>query len=150
MRAEGWRVMNIGPLTQALIKRFLQRLAATLYYHRNKERFVGVVYYLPQSSYDPAFDVQMFNRMLEFTPEVVATNRNTKDLSKQFTFWSSYSENPGLFQAVVGFSPQLIYGLFAFTPAAISSLNNLRLSSGQLELPSQPNTIHLMTRLPAD
>lgn len=58
MRAEGWRVMNIGPLTQALIKRFLQRLAATLYYHRNKERFVGVVYYLPQSSYDPAFDVQ--------------------------------------------------------------------------------------------
>lgn len=145
MRARGWGALYLGPLTRALIERFLYRLTTALYYHRNGERFIRVVHYLRQSSYNPKFDIKSFWEFLKFAPELVVTERNTEDLSDQFMFRCNYAPDPCILFAVVAFNPQQIFTLCAFSPKAIAGLNALRRSSGQLELPSSPNSIHNLT-----
>lgn len=39
MRAKDWSVIDLGPFTQSLVERFLQRLTAALYYHRNNSSY---------------------------------------------------------------------------------------------------------------
>ncbi len=142
MRSSGWSVLNIGPLTDALIERFLQRLATALYYYRNKKRFIGVVHYIRQNSYMSGFDTDKFWKVLGHAPEIVPTERNTKDLSDQFTFRCNYSPDVGVLLAVVTFSPQLIFTICAFESRAIDGLNELRRSEVLPELPSDVGKIY--------
>jgi hypothetical protein len=113
MRARGWGTLNMGPLTQAMIQRFMIKLGKALYYRHNNQVFDGVMYthHIDRFSRDttPEFIAEIL-RMAPVSPEIA---RNRTQLHDQFIYRCNYSPEHQVLYAVVQFGDQFIFQLIA-------------------------------------
>lgn len=112
-RAQGWGVINLGPLSRAIMNRFMVKLAKALYYRHNNHIFDGVLYvhHIDRMSEDTT--PEYFESILSKAPVMPEIERNRKSLSSQFNYRFNHSPEHGVLYAVVQFSEQYIFQLIA-------------------------------------
>ena len=112
-RARGWGLAYMGPLTQAMIRRFMIKLGKALYYRHNNHVFDGAMYvhHIDRLSRDttPAFIAEIL-RMAPASPKIV---RNGKPLLDQFIYRFNHSPEHRVMYAVVQFGDQFIFQIIA-------------------------------------
>lgn len=112
-RYDGWGLANLGPLTQAMILRFMIKLGKALYYRHNNHIFDGVIYvhHIDRMSRDTTPEyMQSVLSMAPGTPEI---ERNRNSLFEQFIYRFNHSPEHGVMYAVVQFGDQFIFQLIA-------------------------------------
>jgi 5-methylcytosine-specific restriction endonuclease McrA len=113
MRHAGWRSINIGPLTQDAIRRFMIKLAKALYYLHNGSLLDGVIYASHFNSLMKAHTPQLIEILLRIAPLAPEIRRGTQELTDQFIYRFNHSAEHGIMYAVVQFNPQMIFQLMA-------------------------------------
>jgi hypothetical protein len=131
LRHAGWGLAHIGPLTNAMIARFMIKLAKALYYKHNSEIFDGVldIHHIDITARDTTPEYIQSN--LVMTPALAEIKRNEKSLSEQFLYRFNNSQEHGVMYAVVQFGDQFIFQLIALNRRAEKGLIELQ---GGLEL----------------
>ena len=113
MRRAGYGAINLGPLTHAMIDRFLVKLGKALYYRYTGVIFDGIILANHTSSYDARDDSAAIDMALRFAPLRANPVRANKSLDDQFIYRFNASSELGVVNAVVRFSDQLIFHIFA-------------------------------------
>jgi hypothetical protein len=114
-RREGWGIIHLGPLTQAMMTRFMIKLAKALYYRHNEHIFDGVVYTHHIDRMSGNTTPEYFQSILRMAPVVPEIERNRKSLASQFNYRFNHSPEHRVLYAVVQFSEQYIFQLIAMS-----------------------------------
>lgn len=112
-RRQGWGLINLGPLTKAILTRFMIKLTKALYFRHNEHIFDGVayIYHINKLSADTTPDY--INSILKMAPETPKIERNKKTLIDQFIYQFNHSPEHRVMYAVVQFGEQFIFQLVA-------------------------------------
>jgi hypothetical protein len=130
MRREGWGAAHMGPLTQAVLDRFMIRLSKALYYHHNKTIFEGVVYTRHISLLDRDATPEFFAHILSGAPTVADTKRGNRQLKDQFIYRFYNDPGLGVLYAVVQFSEQFVFQLIVLSWKMTQHLEELAALQG--------------------
>ncbi len=103
----------MGPLTQAMISRFMIKLAKSLYYRHNEHIFDGVLYVHHINRMSKDTTPEYINSILHMAPALPQIERNRKPLADQFIYRFNHSPEHGVMYAVVQFGEQFIFQLIA-------------------------------------
>jgi hypothetical protein len=95
MRSEGWGSIHFGPLTEALIKRFMVRLSKALYYRHNAKIFDGVIYSRHISLLQRDNTPEYIENILSGAPAVSDPRRGNKQLIDQFIYRFNHNAEHG-------------------------------------------------------
>jgi hypothetical protein len=112
-RRQGWGLINLGPLTRAMMTRFMIKLAKALCYRHNNHIFDGVVYVHHIDRFSPNTTPEYFKTILSKAPALPEIERNRKSLTSQFNYRFNHSPEHRVLYAVVQFSEQYIFQLIA-------------------------------------
>ncbi|HEU0082274.1 MAG TPA: hypothetical protein VFQ87_05325 [Bradyrhizobium sp.] len=112
-RQEGWGMANIGPLTQAMISRFMIKLSKSLYYRHNNHVFDGVLYVNHINLIARNTTPEYLNGILKIAPRSPEIERNRRSLADQFIYPFNHSPEHRAMYAVVQFGEQFIFQLIA-------------------------------------
>jgi len=115
-RSRGWGLANMGPLTQAAIRRFMIKLAKALYYRHNNHVFDGVIYVRHVDRFSKDTTPEFIGEMLRMAPGSPKIARNGKPLFDQFIYRFNHSPQHRVMYAVVQFGDQFIFQLIAIGP----------------------------------
>jgi hypothetical protein len=114
-RRRGWGAIVLGPLTEAVIQRFMIKLSKALYFKHNQHAFDGVLYTHQvdklRADTTPEYLAEIY-RMAPGLPEV---NRNSKSLFDQFIYRFNHSPEHRVMYAVVEFGVQWVFQLIAIS-----------------------------------
>ena len=112
-RRQGWGLINLGTLTQAMITRFMIKLSKALYYRHNNHIFDGVLYihHINRMSIDTT--PEYITSILSMAPELPVIERNRQSLIDQFIYRFNHSPEHRVMYAVVQFGEQFIFQLIA-------------------------------------
>jgi hypothetical protein len=112
-RQRGWGALNIGPLTHAVIERFMIKLSKALYYRHNEKIFDGVLYihHINRLSMDTT--PEYLKSIYHMAPALPEIKRNGKSLFDQFVYRFNHSPEHKVMYAVVQFGQQWIFQLIA-------------------------------------
>lgn len=113
MRHKGWGMLSTGPLTEALVNRFIIKIGKSLFYRYNHQIFDGVIYLRHITFTDRDATPQEFSRIVEKAPLVSDARRNGKSLRDQFIYRFNYSPEHRVLYAVVQFSEQFVFQIIA-------------------------------------
>lgn len=106
---------NLGPLTQAMISRFMIELSKALYYRHNKRVFDGELYVHHINRLSRDTTPEYINGVLSMAPALPEIERNRKSLFDQFIYRFNHSPEHGVMHAVVQFGDQFIFQLIAIS-----------------------------------
>jgi hypothetical protein len=112
-RQEGWGMANMGPLTHAIISRFMIKLSKALYYRHNHHIFDGVLYVNHINLLSRDTTPEYINSILKMAPALPEIERNRKSLVDQFIYRFNHSPEHRVMYAVVQFGEQFIFQLIA-------------------------------------
>jgi hypothetical protein len=126
LRHAGWGLASIGPLTKAMIARFMIKLAKALYYKHNGDIFDGVLYihHIDIAARDTT--PEYIRSILVMAPALAEIKRNQKLLSDQFLYRFNNSQEHGVMYAVVQFGDQFIFQVIALNRRAEKGLIELQ------------------------
>ena len=124
-RREGWGMANLGPLTQAMISRFMIKLSKALYYRHNHHIFDGVLYVNHINRLSRDTTPEYINSILKMAPALPEIERNRKSLFDQFIYRFNHSPEHRVMYAVVQFGEQFIFQLIAIGPEMDAKLVEL-------------------------
>jgi hypothetical protein len=113
MHRDGVGTLNIGPLSRAVIERFLIKLGKALYYLHTSEILDGVMYVVHISEQEAEMDDGPLDAALKFAPWLATPTRTKRSLADQFLYRWGRTAELGAFQAVVRFSSQLMFRIVA-------------------------------------
>lgn len=115
-RQRGWGALHIGPMTHAVIERFMIKLSKALYYKHNGKIFDGVLYihHINRLSVDTT--PEYLKSIYQMAPALPEIKRNSKSLFDQFVYRFNHSPEHGVMYAVVQFGQQWIFQLIAVSP----------------------------------
>ena len=135
MRYDGWGVVNIGPLTEKAIERFMVKLGMALYYKHNGALFDGVIYadHVNFLAIDKPSDV--LNKMLRMAPHLSTPQRANTLLIDRFIYRFQHSPEQGLMYAIVQFNEQFIFQLIVIDHKMADELEAMSRRDGS-DLPS--------------
>lgn len=131
MRRAGYGTLTLGPLTNAVVERFMVKLGKALFYRHTRQIFDGVIYAMHISSLEEGCTPEFMEDILHLAPAVALTERNRKSLADQFIYRFNHSPQVGAVYAVVQFSEQ-----FTFQIISVSAEMDDRLRA-ERELSSQ-------------
>jgi hypothetical protein len=114
-RREGWGIIYLGPLSKAIMTRFMIKLAKALYYRHNNHVFDGVLYVHHINRMSEKTTPEYFESILSKAPALSETERNRKSLASQFSYRFNHSPEHRVLYAVVQFSEQYIFQLIAIS-----------------------------------
>jgi hypothetical protein len=126
LRHAGWGMANIGPLTQAMLDRFMIKLAKALYYKHNSDILDGVLYIYNIDIARRDAGHESLQRMLLMAPELADVKRNQRSLSEQFIYRFNNSREHGVMHTMVQFGDQFIFQILAMSRIAEQKLIELR------------------------
>jgi hypothetical protein len=106
-RQQGWRLINVGPRTEALTTRFMIKLSKALYYKHNNHVFDGVLYVFQIDWLSKDTTPEHISNILRMAPETPTIERNRQPLTDQFFYRFGHSPEQGIMYAVVQFSESL-------------------------------------------
>lgn len=134
LRYNGWNLLNLGPLSIAVIERFILKLGKALYYKHNQKLFDGVIYthYINPLFIDNL--PQQLSQILSKAPLAVALKRNGQSLSNQFNYRFNHSSEHEVFYSVVELSDQFLVQLFAV------GWNMAEMLENSTDLPNSPKS----------
>lgn len=134
-RQQGWGLINVGPLTQAMTARFMVKLGKCLYYRHNGQVFDGALYihHINRMSRDTT--PEYMSGILQMAPELPTVQRNKKSLLDQFIYRFNHSPEHGVMYAVVQFGEQFIFQLIAVSRDMDAELTALAARNG-MEVPA--------------
>lgn len=135
MRSEGWGAVNIGPLTGAMIERFMVKLGKALYYRHNKTLLDGTIYALHINILNVDQPSALMADMLQLAPGLSQSQRNNMPLTDQFIYRFNNSHQEGVMYAVVQFSEQFMFQLIVLSDEMAAKLVALNKQQGGPELP---------------
>lgn len=126
LRQAGWGLANIGPLTEAMLDRFIIKLAKALYYKHNSDILDGVIYihHIDIAARDTSHEY--LKTILLMAPVLAEIKRNQRSLSEQFPYRFNNSREHGVMHAVVQFGDQFIFQILAMSRMAETKLIELR------------------------
>jgi hypothetical protein len=127
LRRLGWSMINLGPLTTAMITRFMIKLAKALYFKYVKVPLDGVVYVTHINAAHKDTTPEFMNSILSIAPALPVIQRNKTSLIDQFIYRSNHNVEHGFMYAVVQFDEQFIFQLIAVSKAFASSLDGMGL-----------------------
>lgn len=122
LRSQGWSTINLGPLTQAAIQRFMIKLSKALYYLHNKAIFDGVLYLYHVNVQGKDGAPTYLNEILKMAPSLPSIQRNSKPLLDQFIYRFNHSEEHGVMYAVIQLSDEFIFQVIALSKKMESDL----------------------------
>jgi hypothetical protein len=143
-RKQGWNVARIGPKTEALINRFMVKLAKALFYRHNSAVFDGVVYVSHINLILRDSPGEYVQSILKMAPALPAIQRNNKPLLDQFIYRFNHSPEHRVMYAVVQFSEQFVFQLIALGHEMAERLEDTLRAGGQ----DPPNIAKHDCRLP--
>ena len=114
LRGRGWGVANIGPLTQAMITRFMVKLSKALYYRHNAAVFDGILYVNHIDITHRDATPEYFNGILRMAPALASVERNKQALSEQFIYRFNHNAEAQVMYAVVQFGDQFVFQLIGW------------------------------------
>lgn len=135
LRRLGWITINLGPLTKAMITRFMIKLAKALYFRHVNAPLDGFVYVFHINVVEKDTTPEFINSILAMAPVLPAIQRNKTPLLDQFIYRFNCSAEHGVIYAVVQFGEQYIFQLIALSKPAASGLAVLAQTNG-MELPT--------------
>jgi hypothetical protein len=135
LRRLGWITINLGPLTKAMITRFMIKLAKALYFRHTNAPLDGFVYVSHINVVDKDTTPEFVNSILAMAPALPAIQRNNTSMLDQFIYRFNCSAEHGVMYAVVQFGEQYIFQLIALSKPAASGLAVLAQANG-MELPT--------------
>lgn len=112
-RRRGWGLAHIGPLTQAMITRFMIKLSKALYYRHNGHIFDGTLYVHHINRMSRNTTPEYINDILKMAPGLPELERNRQSLFDQFIYRFNHSPEHRVMYAVVQFGEQFIFQLIA-------------------------------------
>lgn len=126
LREAGWGLAYNGPLTKAMIVRFMIKLTKALYYKHNNDIFDGVLYlhHIDLAARDTT--PEYMRSILAQAPELAEIKRNQRSLSEQFLYRFNNSPEHGIMYAVVQFGNQFIFQVIAMNRKAEKGLIELQ------------------------
>jgi hypothetical protein len=111
----GSSMINLGPLTTAMIDRFMIKLAKALYFRHVKAPLDGFVYVFHINAAHKNTTPEFINSILSIAPALPVIQRNKTSLLDQFIYRFNYSVEHGAMYAVVQFDEQFIFQLIALS-----------------------------------
>jgi hypothetical protein len=135
LRRRGWITINLGPLTQAMIDRFMIKLAKALYFRHVEVPLDGYVYAAHINAVNKDTTPEFINSILSKAPALPAIQRNKTLLLDQFIYRFNCSAEHGVMYAVVQFGEQYIFQLSALSKTFASGLAAHAETNG-IELPT--------------
>jgi hypothetical protein len=115
LRRQGWGLLNFGPLTQAMMTRFMLKLGKSLYYRHNDHVFDGVMYVYQIDCLSPETTPKYFADILSKAPALSKVERNRKSLVDQFVYRFNHSPEHRVLYAVVQFNEQFVFQAIAIS-----------------------------------
>jgi hypothetical protein len=114
-RWDGWATINLGPLSKEMITRYMLKLSKALYFRHNGHILDGVVYinHINTASKDTTPD--LLKTVLSIAPVLPEIKRNNRSLVDQFIYRMNYNPEHGALYAVVQFTEQYVFQLFALS-----------------------------------
>lgn len=128
---EGWGVIHLGPLSRAIIERFMVKLGKALYYRHVGKLLDGTVYMHHIDYTSKNFKPEFLDHMVELAPEVVMPQRANKALADQFIYRCNCSIEFKIIHAIVKFSEQFTYFIAALSREMQQKVLEKRAASGQ-------------------
>jgi hypothetical protein len=135
LRRLGWITINLGPLTKAMITRFMIKLAKALYFRHVKAPLDGFAYVFHINSVNKDVTPEFINSILSMAPVLPTIQRSKTSLLDQFIYRFNCNAEHGVMYAVVQFGEQFIFQLIALSKAAASGLATHAETNGA-ELPT--------------
>jgi hypothetical protein len=135
LRRLGWMTISLGPLTKAMIDRFMIKLAKALYFQHTKAPLDGFVYATHINPVSKDTTPEFIYSILAMAPVLPTIQRNKTSLLDQFVYRFNCSAEHGVMYAVVQFGEQSIFQLIALSKAASSGLAAQAEKNG-MELPT--------------
>ncbi len=132
MRHNGWTAIDMdGPVTQAMIDRFLLKLAKAIYYRHTNNVFSGVLYTRFANSLFVGDSTRMIESILSITPNRVFSTRNNVNISDQFFYrYNLTTENDMMF-AAGQIGHQFLFETIALSPESNRKWEEQRKSAGK-------------------
>jgi hypothetical protein len=132
LRQDGWTAIKIdGPVTQAMIDRFLLKLAKAIYYRHTNNIFNGVLYTRFNNSLFVDNSEQFISSILSITPNLVFSTRNKVDLSDQFFYRYNLTPENDVMFAAGQLGRQFIFETIALSPESNRIWEEHRKSAGK-------------------
>jgi hypothetical protein len=135
LRRLGWSAINLGPLTQAMLTRFMIKLAKALYYRHVLVALDDYVYVSHINIVSKDTTPEFMEGIMAKAPTLPTIRRNNASLIDQFIYRFNCSVEHGMIHAVVQFGEQYVFQLIALTKAAASGLA-LQAERNGMELPT--------------
>ena len=135
LRRHGWITLNLGPLTKAMIDRFMIKLAQALYFRHLKAPLDGFVYVSHINAVNKDVTPELISSILSNAAVLPTIKRSKTSLLDQFIYRFSCSAEHGVMYAVVLFGEQFIFQLIALSKAFASGLAAQAERNG-MELPT--------------
>ncbi len=135
LRRLGWSVVNLGPLSDAMINRFMIKLAKALYFRHVNAPLDGVVFVFHVNAISKDTTPEFMNSILSMAPALPEIQRNKLSLLDQFIYRFNCSAEHGVVYAVVQFGEQYIFQLIALSKPMAERLAAFAQSNGS-ELPT--------------
>jgi hypothetical protein len=113
-RRRGWGAIQIGgPLTEAVIQRFMIKLSKALYFKHNQHAFDGVLYMHHVNKLRADTTPEYLAEIYRMAPGLLELNRNSKSLYDQFIYRFNHSPEHRVMYAVAEFGVQWVFQLMA-------------------------------------
>jgi hypothetical protein len=112
-RQRGWSALHIGPLTKAVIERFMIKLSKALFYKHNGKIFNGVLYIHHVNRLLRDTTPEYLKSIFQMAPALPEIKRNSRSLFDQFVYRFNHSPEHGVMYAVVQFGEQWMFQLIA-------------------------------------
>jgi len=113
LRYQGAGLIRIGPMTTAIIDRFVIKLGKALYYKHNGALFDGYIQIGHVNLFDHPQIRSKLDDILKYTPLLSEIKRNNKSLSDRFQYWYDHNQELEALAVVARFSDQLVFQLIA-------------------------------------
>jgi len=130
LRRLGWSAITLGPLTKAMISRFMIKLSKALYFRHNNSPLDGVVYVFHINAVSKDTTPELLNSIMAMAPSLPMIKRNNTSLFDQFIYRFNYSPEPGVIYAVVRFGEQYIFQLIALSSKMADGLAAMAQANG--------------------
>jgi hypothetical protein len=111
--AAGGAIQIEGPLTRAIIQRFMIKLSKALYFKHNQRTFDGVLYTHHINKLRADTTPEYLAEIYRMAPGLPELNRNSKSLYDQFIYRFNHSAEHRVMYAVVEFGVQWVFQLIA-------------------------------------
>ena len=106
LRFAGYSMVEFGPLTSAVIIRFLIKLGKALFYLHNEQIFDGYIYIYNFIEMRRSMDREALLSLLALVPQAAQMKRGNMMLSDQFFYRFNASPEFGVFVGLIHFSEQ--------------------------------------------